>query len=42
MTDNISFDIKVCKESDDWLEMDAHALVYRRRPLMVRLKSVRG
>jgi cytochrome P450 len=36
-----NFDIELCKESDDWLKMDAHALVYRKRPLMVSLKSVR-
>ncbi|KAF8856647.1 hypothetical protein BDZ45DRAFT_804053 [Acephala macrosclerotiorum] len=38
----IIFDIELCKESDDWLKMDAHTLVYKKRPLMARLKSVRG
>ena len=35
-----SFDFELCDESKNWKDMKIYGLAYKKRPLLVKLKSV--
>ncbi|KAH7348680.1 cytochrome P450 [Rhexocercosporidium sp. MPI-PUGE-AT-0058] len=37
-----TFDLELCSESEDYMNVGASVLVYHKGPLMIRMKSVRG